>query len=196
MAEKRLNIPAQMIQAGSRNHRSLLSLRENEGALDNRLPIYGEALGAPLSIAAVEKTSARTCHPAPISSNKAAFDYAFPKTGRHENAAAGTKGLLPLDLDVFFGAAIGDCDHDPNADRDHDADQGPRRADAGQDAQFPKRRQKATQQDDKSNEVHACPLHNLPPDELGLVKPKSNCSHKQCGSNRPVPVGTKTLSSE
>jgi hypothetical protein len=53
MAEKRLNIPAQMIQAGSRNRRSLLSLRENEGALDNCLHIYGEALGAPLSIAAV-----------------------------------------------------------------------------------------------------------------------------------------------
>jgi len=53
MAEKRLNIPAQMIQAGSRNRRSLLSLRENEGALDNSLHIYGEALGARLSIAAV-----------------------------------------------------------------------------------------------------------------------------------------------
>jgi hypothetical protein len=111
MAEKRLNIPAQIIQAGSRNRRSLLSLRENEGALDNCLHLYGEALGAPLSIAAVEETSART-GPAPTGSNKAAFDYAFPKTGRHENAAAETKGLLPLDLDVFFGAAIGDCDHD------------------------------------------------------------------------------------
>ena len=36
-----------MIQAGSRNRRSLLILRENEGALDNCLHIYGEALGAP-----------------------------------------------------------------------------------------------------------------------------------------------------
>src|SRR5580692_464588 len=38
--------------------------------------------------------------------------------------------LLPLDLDVFFGAAVGHGDHDPNADRDRDTDQGPRRADA------------------------------------------------------------------
>jgi hypothetical protein len=53
MAEKRLNVPAQMIQAGSDNRRSLLCLRQNEGALDNRLHIYGEALGAPLSITAV-----------------------------------------------------------------------------------------------------------------------------------------------
>ena len=53
MAEKRLNIPVQMIQAGSRNRRSLLSLRQNEGALYNCLHECGEALGAPLSIAAV-----------------------------------------------------------------------------------------------------------------------------------------------
>jgi hypothetical protein len=53
MAEKRLNIPAQMIQAGSGNRRTLVCFGENEGALDNRLHIYGEALGAPLSIAAV-----------------------------------------------------------------------------------------------------------------------------------------------
>jgi hypothetical protein len=54
MAEKRVNIPAQMIQTGSRNRRSVVSLRQNEGALDDRLHIYGQALGAPLSIAAVD----------------------------------------------------------------------------------------------------------------------------------------------
>jgi hypothetical protein len=53
MAEKRLNIPAQMIQAGSRYRRSLLCLRQNEGALGNCLHECGEALGAPLTIAAV-----------------------------------------------------------------------------------------------------------------------------------------------
>jgi hypothetical protein len=68
--------------------------------------------------------------------------------------------LLPLYLDVFFGTAIGDRDHDPNADRDRDADQSPRRADAGQDAQFPKRGHDAAQQNDESNKVHAGPLHD------------------------------------
>ena len=53
MAEQRLNVAAQMIQAGSGNRRTLVCLGENEGALDNRLHIYGEARGAPLSIAAV-----------------------------------------------------------------------------------------------------------------------------------------------
>ena len=53
MGEKRLNVAAQMIQAGGDNGRSFLCLGQNEGALDNRLYIYGEALGAPLSITAV-----------------------------------------------------------------------------------------------------------------------------------------------
>jgi hypothetical protein len=53
MAEKRLNVPAQMIQAGRGNRRTLVCLGENEGALGNRLHMQGEALGAPLSIAAV-----------------------------------------------------------------------------------------------------------------------------------------------
>lgn len=53
MAEKRLNVPAQMIQAGRGNRGTLVCLGENEGALGNRLHIQGEALSAPLSIAAV-----------------------------------------------------------------------------------------------------------------------------------------------
>jgi hypothetical protein len=53
IVEQRLNVAAQMIQAGSGNRRTLVCLGENEGALDNRLHIYGEAPGAPLFIAAV-----------------------------------------------------------------------------------------------------------------------------------------------
>jgi hypothetical protein len=48
----------QVIQADSRNGWSVLRLRENEGPLDNRLHIYGEAPGAPLSVPAV---SAQRC---------------------------------------------------------------------------------------------------------------------------------------
>ena len=86
-----------------------------------------------------------------------------------------TIGLLPLYLDVFFGSTIGDCNHDPNADRDHDADHGPSSADAGQDPQFPKCGQNATKQDDESKEIHACPFHDLPPDEPRSVKANSGC---------------------
>jgi hypothetical protein len=43
----------QMIQAGSSHCGSLLSLRQNEGTLDNCLHVGSETLGAPLSVATV-----------------------------------------------------------------------------------------------------------------------------------------------
>jgi hypothetical protein len=50
---------------------------------------------------------------------------------------------LPVDLDVFFAAAIGDRNHDAEADHDRDSDQSPRDADALQNTQFPERGQDA-----------------------------------------------------
>src|SRR5579862_434082 len=118
--------------------------------------------------------------------NEAASSSVQPKTlpPRHSGAVwivdspsrrfsmtACVRALLPIDLDVLFAAAVGHGDHDADADSDRDADQGPRRADARQDAQFPQRGQQAADQDDKTNEVHACPLHNkLPPDALRTLK--------------------------
>jgi hypothetical protein len=58
---------------------------------------------------------------------------------------------LPVDLDIFFAAAMGDGNHDANADQDRDSDQNPRRANVLQNTQFPERRQKTTHQDDKTN---------------------------------------------
>jgi hypothetical protein len=39
------------------------------------------------------------------------------------------KGSLVVDLNVVFAAAIGDRDHDPDADQYRDSDQSPRGAD-------------------------------------------------------------------
>jgi hypothetical protein len=58
---------------------------------------------------------------------------------------------LPVDLDIFFAAAMRDGNHDANADQDRDSDQSPRGANVLQNTQFPERRQKTTHQDDKTN---------------------------------------------
>ena len=59
---------------------------------------------------------------------------------------------LPVDFDIFFAAATGDCEHDANTDHNNDSDQGPCRTDAGQNTQFPKRGDNATNQDDRNQE--------------------------------------------
>ena len=70
--------------------------------------------------------------------------------------------LLSINLDVFFRAAVGDSDHDAESEEDRESDQGPRRADARQDSQFPQRGQNTTYQDGESNKVHAHPFHRFP----------------------------------
>jgi hypothetical protein len=67
--------------------------------------------------------------------------------------------LLPINLDVLFRAAVADRNHDPEPDSNGDPDEGPCRADPLQHSQLPKRGQNATQQDDKSKEVHPRPFH-------------------------------------
>src|ERR1700676_3447245 len=63
---------------------------------------------------------------------------------------------LPVDLDVFFAAAVGDRDHDADADHDRDTDQSPRGADALQNTQFPERGQETTNQDNETKKIHTC----------------------------------------
>jgi hypothetical protein len=77
---------------------------------------------------------------------------------------------LPVDLDVFFAAAIGDRDHDAKADHDHDSDHSPRCADTLQNTQFPERGQQASNQDNKTNKIHTCPFHNQAPDKISYSK--------------------------
>ena len=70
-----------------------------------------------------------------------------------------TNRLLVVDFDVFLDAAIGDRDHDAKADRDRDSDQCPRCADSFQNTHFPERGQNAASQENKTNQIHACPFH-------------------------------------
>src|ERR1700686_1584727 len=53
LSKKHFQIPAQMIQAGGRNLRAVLGLREDERALNDGLCVKREALGAPIRIDAV-----------------------------------------------------------------------------------------------------------------------------------------------
>jgi len=77
---------------------------------------------------------------------------------------------FPVDFNVFLGAAIGYCNHDANTDGDRDSDCRPGCSYAGQDAQFPKRRQDAANQDKKADEIHACPFHLHSPQEIKTTK--------------------------
>ena len=47
------------------------------------------------------------------------FLYANRLTG---NALFSGHRSLPVDFDIVFAAATGDCEHDANTDRDHDSD--------------------------------------------------------------------------
>ncbi|HEY3076446.1 MAG TPA: hypothetical protein VGJ74_14840 [Burkholderiales bacterium] len=78
--------------------------------------------------------------------------------------------LLPVDLDIFFGPAVGDRDHDPQADQDRDANHYPGCVDVLQDAQFPESSENATDQDDEPNKVHPCPFHDAPPDKARFLE--------------------------
>jgi len=73
---------------------------------------------------------------------------------------------LPVDFDIVFAAATGNCEHDANADCDNYSDQCPCHTDAGQNTHFPERGDKATNQDNITNKINTCPLHNKPPDEI------------------------------
>ena len=79
--------------------------------------------------------------------------------------------LLPIDLDVFFRAAVGDRDPYAESQKDRESDQGPRRANASQNSQFPQRSQNATHEDGEAHKVHAHPFH-ISPDILVSEKPR------------------------
>jgi hypothetical protein len=66
---------------------------------------------------------------------------------------------LPVDLDVFFAAAMGDGNHDADADQNRDSDQCPGGADPLQHTQLPESGHDSANQDDETNEIHACPFH-------------------------------------
>src|SRR4030095_11003430 len=66
---------------------------------------------------------------------------------------------LPVDLNIFLGAAVRHREHHSQTDQDDDADHAPRVADVGKDAEFPECGQNAANQDDETYQVHACPLH-------------------------------------
>jgi hypothetical protein len=74
--------------------------------------------------------------------------------------ARGVDRSLPVDFDILFAAAIGDSDHDANTDHDHNSDHGPCRADGGENAQFPERGEKATNEDGKAKKIHTRPFHD------------------------------------
>jgi hypothetical protein len=71
--------------------------------------------------------------------------------------------LLAIDLDVLFGTAIGNGDHDAKPENDRQANQGSGRADARQDPQFPQRSQNTTDQDGESDKIHSRKFHSLAP---------------------------------
>jgi hypothetical protein len=73
---------------------------------------------------------------------------------------------LPVDFDIFFAAATGDCGHDANTDHNQDSDQGPCCADAGQNTHFPECGEKVAHQDNKANQINTCLLHEKPPDKI------------------------------
>lgn len=68
--------------------------------------------------------------------------------------------LLAIDLDVFLGAAVGNRKHHANADQAHQADQRPNGADSFKYTGLPERRERADNQQQKPNKVHACPFHD------------------------------------
>jgi hypothetical protein len=72
-------------------------------------------------------------------------------------------GLFTVDFDVFLFAAVGDGDHDAEADQYDESDQCPGNADVGQNSQFPKRGQNTNDEYDITNEIHAGPFHDEPP---------------------------------
>jgi hypothetical protein len=67
---------------------------------------------------------------------------------------------LPVDFDICFTAATGDCDHDADTDRDHDSDQGPCRTDSCQNAQFPERGENAANQENITKKIYTCPFND------------------------------------
>jgi hypothetical protein len=87
--------------------------------------------------------------------------------GKRLLALPRSNGSLPVDLDIFFAAAVGNGDHDANPNQDRDPDQSPRSPDALQNTHFPECGQKAAYQDDETNKIHSCPFHDHPPDKSG-----------------------------
>gem|GEM_PF-1810103 len=66
---------------------------------------------------------------------KAVYDAALTRQARQR--------LLPVDFNVSPGAAMGNGNHDSDADRDQNTDHGPSRADAGENPGFPQRGEKS-----------------------------------------------------
>jgi hypothetical protein len=74
---------------------------------------------------------------------------------------------LAVDLDIFFGAAVGDREHDAEAGQYNDADHGPRCTYAFQNAQLLQRGQQSTDEDHEANQIHARPFHDCSADKTG-----------------------------
>jgi hypothetical protein len=67
--------------------------------------------------------------------------------------------LIPVNLDVFLHAAVGDGKHDPQAGRDGDAHARPKRADRRKNPGLPESRENAAHEDHVTQKVQASPFH-------------------------------------
>jgi hypothetical protein len=67
--------------------------------------------------------------------------------------------LLPVNVDVFSRAAVGDGNHDPQTDRDDDAHDRPKGADRRKNPGLPESRENATHKDHITYKVQSSRFH-------------------------------------